>query len=151
MIHVTDLAIRLGDFSLQEINLQVPEGAYCIILGPTGSGKTVLLECLVGLFSPSHGRIEIGGREVTDLRPEERGLSYVPQDYCLFPHLTVAENIAYGLKVRHWEPDRMTRCIEELADLLHSTDILHRRPLHLSGGEKQRDALARALAEEPQV
>lgn len=151
VIEVRDLAITLGEFALHEIRMLVPEGEYFVVLGPTGAGKTVLLECIVGLHQPAAGSVHLDGRDVTALRPEERNVSYVPQDYCLFPHMTVRDNIAFGMRLRHWPAERLEQKTQHLADLLHITPLLARRPLTLSGGEKQRAALARALAIEPRV
>jgi len=151
VIEVRDLSITLGEFALHEISMLVPEGEYFVVLGPTGAGKTVLLECIVGLHQPAAGAVHLDGRDVTGLRPEERHVSYVPQDYCLFPHMTARDNITFGMRLRRWAPSRMAEKTRHLSELLHITPLLARRPLTLSGGEKQRVALARALAVEPRV
>ena len=151
MIEVRDLSIRLGEFHLREINLRVEEGEYFVILGPTGAGKTVLVECIVGLHQPAQGQVFLDEREVTRLRPEERQVAYVPQDYCLFPHMTVRQNIGFGLRLRHWASGAIRERVDALAEMLHISGLLEREPLNLSGGEKQRVALARALAIEPRV
>lgn len=151
MLRVERLNIRLGEFDLRDISLEVCEGEYFVLLGPTGTGKTVLVECIAGLHRPHSGRIFLDGRDITDLPPEQRGIAYVPQDYALFPNLTAFENIAFGLRVRKL-PDREVKAkVLQLAEWLGITYLLDRLPLTLSGGEKQRVALARALAIEPKI
>ncbi len=151
VIQVQGLSITLGEFSLKSIDLRVEEGEYFVILGPTGAGKTVLVECIVGLHAPDAGRVLLDGNDVTDLRPEHRKVAYVPQDYCLFPNMTVARNIGFGLRIRKRPEAEIDRRVAELARMLHIEGLLGRHPLTLSGGEKQRVALARALAIEPRV
>lgn len=151
MIEVRGLSIRLGEFSLRQIDLRIESGSYGVVLGPTGAGKTVLLECIVGLHQPDSGRVLLDGADVTHTPPERRRVAYVPQDYCLFPHLTVFENIAFGLRLRRQPAPLVAERVEQLAALLRIETLLGRRPLNLSGGEKQRIALARALAIEPRV
>ncbi|MBI2302429.1 MAG: ATP-binding cassette domain-containing protein [Armatimonadetes bacterium] len=143
--------IRLGEFHLKGIDLRLETGRYGVILGPTGAGKTVLLECIIGLHTPSAGRVLLDDLDMSLLPPEKRGVAYVPQDYCLFPHLTIAANIAFGLRLRRWPAEETERRVRELAELLHIEGLLKRRPLTLSGGEKQRVALARALAIDPKL
>lgn len=151
VIQIRGLSITLGEFSLKSIDLRVEEGEYFVILGPTGAGKTVLVECIVGLHAPSTGRVLLDGSDVTDARPEHRNVAYVPQDYCLFPNMTVARNIGFGLRIRKRPEPEIDRRVEQLARMLHIESLLGRHPLTLSGGEKQRVALARALAIEPRV
>ncbi len=98
MIKLSNLAVRVGDFSLREVSLDVDSGEYFIILGPTGAGKTVLLETIAGLHPVVKGTISVDGRDITYLQPERRGLGMVYQDHVLFPHLSVWENVAFGLK-----------------------------------------------------
>ncbi|MEX2579871.1 MAG: ABC transporter ATP-binding protein [Verrucomicrobiales bacterium] len=150
-IRVNDLSLALPPFHLREVTLEVAAGEYFVLLGPTGAGKTVLLECLVGLLRPDAGKVFLGDRDVTRLAPEHRGVGYLPQDYALFPNMTVRRNIAFGLKVRGAPGDRIRRKVAELADQLNIAHLLDRLPLKLSGGEKQRAGLARALAVEPPV
>ena len=149
MIKVEGLRVRLGDFELSEVNFEVGRGEYFVILGPTGAGKTVLLEAIAGLLPLKEGRIFINGREATRLPPERRKVGFVFQDYMLFPHLSVRDNIAFGLKGRRREEAR--RRVEELAELLEIKHLLSRKPQTLSGGEKQKVALARALAPKPEI
>ncbi|MFA0783041.1 ABC transporter ATP-binding protein [Fervidibacter sacchari] len=151
MLLIENLSIRLGEFDLRDISFEVRDGEYFVLLGPTGTGKTVLIECIAGLHRPRTGKIILNGRDVTDLPPEERGIAYVPQDYALFPNLTAFENIAFGLRVRKLPDSKVRAKVYELAEWLGITYLLDRLPLTLSGGEKQRVALARALAVEPQI
>jgi ABC-type Fe3+/spermidine/putrescine transport system ATPase subunit len=145
MIH--DLSVVLPRFSLQGVSLALEQGQTLVLLGPSGSGKSVMLETIAGFHLPAKGRIELSGREITSLPPEERGLGFMFQDYALFPHLTVERNIAFGLR-RNPEADRH---VEHVMKLLGVRHLIGRRPSSLSGGEKQRVALARALATEPQL
>jgi ABC-type Fe3+/spermidine/putrescine transport system ATPase subunit len=145
MLEVRDLSIRLGEFSVRDISLTVEKGQYLCLAGPTGAGKTVLLECIAGLHRPDRGGIQLRGRDVTALPPEARGIGYVPQDYALFPHMTVFENIAYGLRERGVRRDAVTRKVQEAAETMQIAYLLERDVLHLSGGERQRAAFARAL------
>ncbi len=151
MLKVEHLHLRLGEFDLRDISFEVLESEYFVLLGPTGTGKTVLVECIAGLHQPQRGRILLKGQEITKLAPEERGIAYVPQDYALFPNLTAFENIAFGLRVRKLPEKQVRTRVQELAEWLGITYLLDRLPLTLSGGEKQRVALARALAVEPKV
>jgi len=151
MLRVEHLGLCRGRFSLRDIALQIAEAEYFCLLGPTGSGKTMLIECIAGLNQPQTGCVLLGGRDITSLRPELREISYVPQDYALFPHLTVEGNIGAPCRVRRWPRSSVAQRVKELADLLHITHLLGRHPQNLSGGEKQRVALARALAVMPRL
>lgn len=151
LIRIRGVSITLGEFAVHDTSLDIFEGEYFVLLGPTGAGKTVLLECVAGLHRPSRGEIYIAGKRINDMPPEQRKLGYLPQDYALFPHLNVARNIAFGMRLRR-QPQAKVECkVKELAELLGITQLLQRSPFHLSGGEQQRVALARALAIEPQV
>lgn len=151
MIEIKNLNGNLGEFYLHDINLKVNEGEYLAILGPTGTGKTVLIEYIAGIFNPDKGSILVDGEDITTLYPEERNIGYVPQDYALFPNLTVEKNIAYGLEARKLPPDKVNSIVSEMISRLKIEYIQHRMPINLSGGEKQRVALGRALATEPKV
>jgi len=151
MIELKNLTVDLGSFLLRDVNLTVEKGEYFIILGPTGAGKTILLESIAGLYPIRSGQIWLDGREVTRLEPEKRGIGFVYQDYVLFPHLSVKENLIFGLKQRRRPKEEVQRTAEWLADLLGVNDLLERRPGTLSGGERQKVALARALSVGPQV
>ncbi len=151
MIKINNLSFHLGNFSLKDISLTISDKEYLVILGPTGAGKTVLLECIAGLHHIKQGEIWMGQNEVTRLTPEERNLGYVPQDYVLFPFLNVAENIAFGLKQTGYQKTEMQGRVKSLANLLGISPLLNRDTRSLSGGEKQRVALARALAPSPEI
>jgi len=149
MIRVRGLNLRIGAFALHELSLEVARGDYFILLGPTGSGKTLFIECLCGLLRPDAGSIEIDGRDVTALAPRLRGIGYVPQHQGLFPHLSVEDNIAFPLRARHLPRAEVKARMGPLVELLGLGHLLGRWPAHLSGGERQKVALARALAIQP--
>jgi len=151
MIEVKNLAIDLGEFHLRDINLSIEKGEYFIILGPTGAGKTVLIEAIAGLQKIKQGEIWINGDEVTRLAPEERKIGYVPQDYVLFPFLNVYENIAFGLKEAKYSKEEIKKRISALTDMVAINHLLTRDTVTLSGGEKQRVAITRALALAPKI
>ncbi len=150
-LEIRNLSLRLGQFAVHDVSLEVREGEYFVLLGPTGAGKTVVLECLAGLCRPQSGTLTIGGARVNELPPEERGIGYLPQDYALFPHLTVAGNIAFGMELRRLPRAEIEQRTSHLASLLGISHLLQRETTHLSGGERQRVALARALAIKPRV
>lgn len=151
MIRIESLGVALGGFMLQDINLEIDEGEYFIILGPTGAGKTVLLEAIAGLHPIAKGQIWSGEREVTKLSPEKRGIGFVYQDQQLFPHLSVKDNIAFGLKMAKRPKEEMEARIAAMAELHGIEHLLERSPENLSGGERQKVALARALITEPEI
>jgi ABC-type Fe3+/spermidine/putrescine transport system ATPase subunit len=150
-IEIRGVSLSLGEFAVHDARVSVGEGEYFVLLGPTGAGKTVLLECVAGLHRPERGEVYVSGEVVNDVAPERRGLGYLPQDYALFPHLSVARNIGFGMRLRRRPRREVERKVRELAELLRITHLLHRSPMKLSGGEQQRVALARALAIEPNV
>ena len=150
MIKFQNLRVELDGFSLQNINLQISDQDYFIILGPTGAGKTVLLESLAGLYPVKSGRVWLNERNITDLKPEKRGISIVYQDQSLFPHLSVKDNILFGLKLRKQSVSAMVTALDWIVDLLDVSHLLSRRPDSLSGGESKA-ALARALIVKPEV
>jgi ABC-type Fe3+/spermidine/putrescine transport system ATPase subunit len=151
MIKLSNLAVRVGDFSLREVSLDIDSGEYFIILGPTGAGKTVLLESIAGLHPVSEGVISVDGRDITKLQPERRGLGMVYQDHVLFPHLSVWENVAFGLRSTGCPRRDVGPRVDKIARLMNIDHLLQRKPPGLSGGERQRVALARALVTEPKV
>jgi len=151
MIEVLDLWKKLGEFSLREINLKIEDKEYFVIIGPTGAGKTIFLECIAGFLEPDRGEIKIDGKKINGLPPEKRGLGFVYQDYSLFPHMTVFENIAFGLRLRKMKNSEINSKVEEMMELLRISPLAERYPSTLSGGEKQRVALARALVIEPKI
>jgi putative spermidine/putrescine transport system ATP-binding protein len=135
--------------ALRGFDLVVREGEFLTILGPSGSGKTTILRLVAGFTLPTTGQIFLQGRNVSRMTPAERGIGMVFQQYALFPHMTVAENIAYGLKMRGWPQSKRERRVADMQDLVGLTGMSHRLPRELSGGQQQRVALARALAFEP--
>jgi molybdate/tungstate transport system ATP-binding protein len=149
MIEVIGVHKQLGEFSLNGIDLRVESGEYFVVLGPTGSGKTVLLECIAGLHKLDAGEVHLEGRNVTDLLPEQRNVAYVPQDYVLFPHMSLRRNIQFSLEIKGASREVMDQRVAELSELLGISHLLDRHPRTLSGGEQQRGALARALAPSP--
>jgi ABC-type sugar transport system ATPase subunit len=151
MISLENISIRQNAFSLSGISLEIPAGQYGVLMGPTGCGKTTLLESICGLRPISAGRIRLWDRDVTRLRPAARGVGYVPQDGSLFSLLTVRQHLAFAPAVRGWSPAAIDARVDELAGLLGLGRLLERRPKGLSGGEIQRVALGRALAMRPGV
>ena len=149
MLQLNNISVNLGRFRLNNISLHIQQGGYLVILGPTGTGKTVLLETIAGLRRSDKGRIYIAGQDATHTPPEMRNLGVVYQDYALFPHLTVFENIAFGLRFKKKSGIKVRQTVREMADFLGIESLLERRPLNLSGGERQRVALARALVLKP--
>ncbi len=144
-LEVRDLHVRAGWFALRGIDLQIAAGEFFVLLGPTGAGKTVLLETVAGLRRPERGRICLGDRDVTGLPPERRGIGFVYQQQALFPHMRVAENIAFGLRLRGLPREEIARQVVAIAAALGIQHLLDQAPRTLSGGEAQRVALARAL------
>lgn len=151
MINIENLSRDWPDFSLENINLEIRDKEYFVILGPTGSGKTLLLELLAGFYEPDEGRILIGGDDVTYQDSEGRDVGFVYQDYSLFPHLTVEENIKFGPEVNDFSKDRVEEETRRVIDLLGIQDLVDRYPETLSGGERQKTALARGLVMDPDV
>ena len=151
MIEIRELSVDLGEFKLRDIDLSIGDGEYLVVMGPSGAGKTVLLQTILGIVRPIRGRIMVDNVDVTDLPPERRGLSYVPQNYALFPHMTVLENIAFGLRLRGYNEGEIIRKVKTFAEILGIENLLHRNPTTLSGGEQQRVALARALVVDPRA
>jgi putative spermidine/putrescine transport system ATP-binding protein len=137
--------------ALDRVSLTVTAGEFFALLGPSGSGKTTCLRLVAGFDRPTSGRVLLGGEDVTDIPPFDRSVNTVFQDYALFPHMTVAENVAYGPKVRGVKPAERRRQALEVLELVRLQDLAERSPAQLSGGQKQRVALARALVNRPKV
>jgi sulfate/thiosulfate transport system ATP-binding protein len=151
-IEVQDISKRFGDFvALEDVSLDAPEGALTALLGPSGSGKSTLLRIIAGLEQPDQGVVRIADQDVTSARPQDRGIGFVFQHYAAFAHMTVFNNVAFGLKIRKRKPAEVRAKVEELLALVGLTQWAQQRPHQLSGGQRQRMALARALAVEPQV
>src|ERR671935_254005 len=140
-----------GVRAVQELSLEINDGEFLVLVGPSGCGKTTALRMVAGLEEISDGTITIGGRVVNDLTPKERDIAMVFQNYALYPHLTVAENIAFGLRLRKEPKKRINEKVEWAGKLLGLTQYLNRRPKELSGGQRQRVAMGRAIVREPQV
>jgi multiple sugar transport system ATP-binding protein len=137
--------------ALESVQLRVADGEFLALLGPSGCGKTTLLRIIAGLETQTSGRVLIGGRDVSALPPRQRGLAMVFQNYAVFPHMTVWENVAFGLRMAGAPKARIAAQVEKAAALLHIEPYLQRHPGQLSGGQRQRVAVARALAVEPAV
>ena len=149
MINLASVTIRAGEFVLTDISFEIPDAAYAVIMGPTGIGKTTILEAICGLRHIERGRILIDGVDVTDWSPADRNLGYVPQDLALFPTYKVREQLVFGMKLRKMPAKEQRERSNMLADLLGISHLLHRTIKALSGGEAQRVALARALSFNP--
>jgi putative spermidine/putrescine transport system ATP-binding protein len=157
--HDGDSAVRLvgarkvyGDVvAVDGIDLDIRADEFFTLLGPSGSGKTTCLRMIAGFERPDAGRVELGGRDVTNLPPNERDVNTVFQDYALFPHMSVGENVGYGLKVKKVGGDERKRRVGEALELVRLIGYEQRRPSQLSGGQRQRVALARALVNRPRV
>jgi molybdate/tungstate transport system ATP-binding protein len=148
MIEIESLFRKWKNFALENLSLKIESGEYFVMLGPTGAGKTLLLELIAGFHSPDSGRILIDGKEVTNLPPEKHDLVFVYQDYSLFPHMNVKKNIEFGMKMKKIKSQEK---LFEIASFLKITHLLDRYPLTLSGGEQQRVAIARALVTDPKI
>jgi len=151
MIKIEALTILLETFRLTDLDIEIEEGEFHFLLGPTGSGKTLILESIIGLHKPKKGKIWVGEKEVQHLPPERREISYVPQDLALFPHLSVKENILYGIKAKNHSLKTYEAYVGSLIQVMKVGHLLERYPAYLSGGEKKRVALLRALAPKPKL
>ena len=141
-----------GDFqALDDVSIEVPDGSLTALLGPSGSGKSTLLRAIAGLEALDGGRVLIDGEDVSTKPTQKREVGFVFQHYAAFKHMTVYENVAFGLKIRKWKKDRTSARVHELLELVQLQGLADRYPSQLSGGQRQRMALARALAVEPQV
>jgi len=151
-VRLVDVTKRFGEFvAVDAINLEVRDGEFFSLLGPSGFGKTTTLRMIGGFEEPTSGLIELNGQDVTWLPPYKRNVNTVFQNYALFPHLTIADNIAFGLKRRHVGGDEVKRRVAEALELVQLTGYEHRKPTQISGGQAQRVALARALINRPAV
>jgi sn-glycerol 3-phosphate transport system ATP-binding protein len=151
-VRLTSVTRRFGGVTaLDAVSLHVASGAFTVLLGPSGCGKTTCLRIIAGLETSTEGRVEIGGRDVTNLPPAGRGVAMVFQSYALFPHLTVAENIVFGLKARHVPAPERNRRLARAVEILGIGALLQRKPAQLSGGQQQRVALGRAIVAEAPV
>ena len=137
--------------AVHDLSLEIGDGEFVVLVGPSGCGKTTALRMVAGLEDITGGRVSIGGRVVNDLTPKERDIAMVFQNYALYPHLSVADNIAFGLRLRRTPKDIVDERVEWAGKLLGLTPYLHRRPKELSGGQRQRVAMGRAIVRQPQV
>jgi multiple sugar transport system ATP-binding protein len=146
--HVTK-EFAAGVVAVDDVNLTIADGEFMVLVGPSGCGKSTLLRMIAGLEEITDGTISIGDRDVTDLPPPERDIAMVFQNYALYPHMNVRENLGFGLSVRHTPKPEIRRKVEEVATLLGLENLLERKPAHLSGGQRQRVAMGRAIIREP--
>lgn len=149
MLKLIDISIQLGEFKLKSINLELNKGDYYILLGKSGVGKTVLLEIIAGLINPNSGQVLLNNEDITHKKIQKRNVGIVFQDYSVFPHLTVKQNIAYPLKGTKLKNEQRELLIKEYAELANISHLLNRDTQNLSGGELQRVALARMLITKP--
>jgi multiple sugar transport system ATP-binding protein len=152
-ISLSDVSKRYGQHPnvLRDVNLEIAEHEFCVFLGPSGCGKSTLLRMIAGLEELSTGELRIGGERMNDTPPAERGVAMVFQSYALFPHMTVFENIGFGLRIAGVPKDEIRRRVEEAARILQLDGLLERKPKALSGGQRQRVAIGRAIVREPKV
>jgi multiple sugar transport system ATP-binding protein len=146
--HVTK-EFAAGVIAVDDVTLTIADGEFMVLVGPSGCGKSTLLRMIAGLEEITDGTISIGDRDVTDLSPPERDIAMVFQNYALYPHMNVRENLGFGLSVRHTPKPEIRRRVEEVATLLGLENLLGRKPAHLSGGQRQRVAMGRAIIREP--
>lgn len=151
MIELKNVSVNSGEFSLKQISIQIPGGEYAVLTGKSGCGKTTLLEGLCGLRPLLDGEIWLHGEDASDWAPAQRGIGFVPQDAALFDGMTVREQIGFAMKLKHRTDAVISNRTEELAEQMHISDLLERKPRGLSGGEQKRVALARALSAEPKI
>jgi len=137
--------------AVQDVDISVPDQEFTVLLGPSGCGKTTMLRCIAGLERVDEGRVFIGDQDVTYLPPRRRQIAMVFQNYAVFPHLTVFENIAFGLRMQHKPKDEIKKRVQSSAELLHIEGLMERYPAQLSGGQRQRVAVARAIAVQAKV
>ena len=140
-----------GFHAVHDLSIDVADGEFLVLVGPSGCGKSTALRMVAGLEDISTGNLLIGGRRVNDVDPQGRDIAMVFQSYALYPHMSVRDNIAYGLKLRRMPKDEIERRIAKAADMLELTPLLDRKPKQLSGGQRQRVAMGRSIVREPQV
>lgn len=137
--------------AIDDVSLDIQENEFFAMLGPSGCGKTTLLRTIAGFESPDHGKVLLSGEDITPLRPNKRSINLMFQSYALFPHMSVAKNIAYGLEMENLTKQEIQRRVADVMDMAHLHEFANRRPDQLSGGQRQRVALARALVKRPKV
>ena len=152
MIEARNIVKRFGDFTaLDDVSVEMEPGSLTALLGPSGSGKSTLLRVIAGLERPDRGEVRLGGRDVTNIPPQQRGVGFVLQHYAAFKHMTVWDNVAFGLRIRRRPRTEIRQRVAELLELVQLTRLATRYPAQLSGGQRQRMGLARALAVDPRV
>jgi molybdate/tungstate transport system ATP-binding protein len=151
MITIENVSHEWDDFSLKNVSFSVNKGEHFIILGPTAAGKTLILETIAGFYIPREGKILLNGKEITHTPPEKRNIGFVYQDYSLFPHMNVKENVAFGLKMQKLHKREIETKVQDIMDSMGITYLENRLPSTLSGGEQQRVALARSLVIDPDI
>jgi sulfate transport system ATP-binding protein len=152
VIAARNITKQFGDFvALDDVSIEIPDGSLTALLGPSGSGKSTLLRIIAGLEAPDRGSVEIGGRDQTTVPPQRREIGFVFQHYAAFKHMTVRDNVAFGLKIRKTPKARIDERVGELLEIVGLAGYQKRYPSQLSGGQRQRMALARALAVQPRV
>ena len=151
VLRIDDLVLQAGDFTLGPLSFEVAEKEYFVLMGPTGSGKSLLIKAVCGLVPVGSGAIYIAGRDVSRLEPRHRGIGYVPQSVDLFPHLSVERNLAFSLEVQGLRGAACHARVERVVETLGIGHLLPRSTMTLSGGERQKVALGRALVREPQL
>lgn len=151
MILIENLNLKAGDFRLKSINLEIKKGECYALLGPSGSGKSTLVSAILGLVELESGRILLNGKDIKEIKIENRDFGYLPQNLALFPHLSVEANIRYGLKAKRIDSKEIESYLQRLIDITGIAPLLNRYPKNLSGGERQRVALVRALATRPKL
>jgi len=150
-LKIDHVSKKLGNFSLRDVSLEVAEGEYFVLLGPTGAGKTVLLEVIMGFNHPDSGKILLNERDITNVQVDKRGMAYVPQNCPLFPHMNVSENVEFGLKMRRMTSAERSKTVKKMLDAMGLWEMTKVMPSTLSGGERQKVVLARVLVTEPTV
>ncbi len=151
MLKIENLLVKIGQITVEVSDLLVRRGEYMVLLGPSGVGKTLLLYSIVGIVRPVRGKILLDGKDITYEKPEKRNIALVPQNFALFPHMSIYDNIAYGLRVRGVPENVIREKVLEISRMLRIEHVLDRKPSQISAGEAQRAALARALIVRPSV
>jgi molybdate/tungstate transport system ATP-binding protein len=151
MLQIKNASLRAGEFAVSDISLTVASKEFFVIMGPTGSGKSLLVKAICGIIPIQSGSIHIDGKDVTNIEPRKRQVGYVPQNSSLFPHLSVVDNILFPLKIRKINKKDAIRKTKPIVDALNISSLLERSTLNLSGGEQQKVALARALSYNPKL
>ncbi|MBQ7995753.1 MAG: ABC transporter ATP-binding protein [Bacilli bacterium] len=157
MIEIKDLSLKYPKtrhnpevLALKNVSFSLEEGTFLVVVGPSGSGKTSLLRAITGIY-PSHGKILINNKDISKIHPSDRNISYVSQEYALYPHLTIFDNIAFPLKAKRAPKEEIIKEVYEVSEALGISHLMNRKPSELSGGQQQRVALARALVKKPSL